>query len=464
MAEKSFDVVVIGGGPGGYLSAIRASQLGLHTALVEKESLGGVCLNWGCIPTKALLRNAEVLRLVKNAKDYGITTGDISWDYEAAYKRSRQVSNRLVRGVGFLMKKNQIAVFDGEASFLDGNRVQVAPSGEILSARNFIIATGARPRMLPGLEIDHDRVIGSRDALGSKALPEEIVIVGAGAIGTEFATIYAAYGVKVTLLEMMPQVLPLEDEDTAKEVAKALKKQGVDVRTNAKVTGIERLSDKAVVSVDQGGESATIEAEKVLVAIGVQGNSDGIGLEKVGVRVERSFIPVDSHMRTNVPHIYAIGDVTGKLLLAHVAYAHGRIAAEVIAGAETVVVEDHRFVPRAVYSHPQVASLGLTEKQAREEYGDKIRVGTFPFQANGKALALNEREGFVKIIADSSSGEILGAHIVGPEAADLIPELALARSWELTPEEIARTIHVHPSLPEAVMEAAEGVFGRPMHI
>ncbi len=464
MAEKSFDVVVIGGGPGGYLSAIRASQLGLHTALVEKESLGGVCLNWGCIPTKALLRNAEVLRLVKNAKDYGITTGDISWDYEAAYKRSRQVSNRLVRGVGFLMKKNQIAVFDGEASFLDGNRVQVAPSGEILSARNFIIATGARPRMLPGLEIDHDRVIGSRDALGSKALPEEIVIVGAGAIGTEFATIYAAYGVKVTLLEMMPQVLPLEDEDTAKEVAKALKKQGVDVRTNAKVTGIKRLSDKAVVSVDQGGESATIEAEKVLVAIGVQGNSDGIGLEKVGVRVERSFIPVDSHMRTNVPHIYAIGDVTGKLLLAHVAYAHGRIAAEVIAGAETVVVEDHRFVPRAVYSHPQVASLGLTEKQAREEYGDKIRVGTFPFQANGKALALNEREGFVKIIADSSSGEILGAHIVGPEAADLIPELALARSWELTPEEIARTIHVHPSLPEAVMEAAEGVFGRPMHI
>ena len=464
MAEKSFDVVVIGGGPGGYLSAIRASQLGLHTALVEKESLGGVCLNWGCIPTKALLRNAEVLRLVKNAKDYGITTGEISWDYEAAYKRSRQVSNRLVRGVGFLMKKNQIAVFDGEASFLDGNRVQVAPSGEILSARNFIIATGARPRMLPGLEIDHDRVIGSRDALGSKALPEEIVIVGAGAIGAEFATIYAAYGVKVTLLEMMPQVLPLEDEDTAKEVAKALKKQGVDVRTNAKVTGIERLSDKAVVSVDQGGESATIEAEKVLVAIGVQGNSDGIGLEKVGVRVERSFIPVDSHMRTNVPHIYAIGDVTGKLLLAHVAYAHGRIAAEVIAGAETVVVEDHRFVPRAVYSHPQVASLGLTEKQAREEYGDKIRVGTFPFQANGKALALNEREGFVKIIADSSSGEILGAHIVGPEAADLIPELALARSWELTPEEIARTIHVHPSLPEAVMEAAEGVFGKPMHI
>ncbi len=464
MAEKNFDVVVIGGGPGGYLAAIRASQLGMHTALVEKESLGGVCLNWGCIPTKALLRNAEVLRLVKNAKDYGITTGDVSWNYEAAYKRSRQVSNRLVKGVGFLMRKNQITVFDGEASFVDGNRVQVAPSGEILSAKNFIVATGARPRMLPGLELDHDRVIGSRDALGAKSLPKEVVIVGAGAIGVEFATIYAAYDVKVTLLEMMPQVLPLEDADSAREVAKSLKKQGVDVRVNAKVTKIERLPEKAVITVDQGGQTATIEAEKVLVAIGVQGNTDGIGLEKIGVRVERSFIPVDDQMKTNAPHIYAIGDVTGKLLLAHVAYAHGRIAAEVIAGAETVTIGDHRFVPRAVYSYPQVASLGLTEKQAREEYGDGIKVGTFPFQANGKALALNEREGFVKIIAHPKSGEILGAHIVGPEAADLIPELTLARTWELTPEEIARTIHVHPSLPEAVMEAAEGVFGKPIHI
>ncbi len=464
MAEQKFDVVVIGGGPGGYLAAIRASQLGLHTALVEKESLGGVCLNWGCIPTKALLRNAEVLRLIKHSKDYGISVGEVSWDYEPAYKRSRQVSNRLVRGVGFLMKKNQITVFEGKASFLDTNRVHVEPSGDVLSAKDIIIATGARPRMLPGLELDHDRVIGSRDALAAQSLPKEIVIVGAGAIGMEFATIYASYGVKVTLLEMMPQVLPLEDTEVATEVAKSLKKQGVDVRTGAKVTSIQRLPDKAVVTVDQGGKPVTIEAEKVLVAIGVQGNSDDIGVEKAGVKVERSFVPVDDYMHTNVPHIYAIGDVTGKLLLAHVAYAHGRIVAETIAGVETVPVGDHRFVPRAVYSHPQVASLGLTEKQAREEFGDSIKIGRFPFQANGKALALNEREGFVKIIGYPKTGEILGAHIVGPEAAELIPELALARTWELTPDEIARTIHVHPSLPEAVMEAAEGVFGESIHI
>jgi dihydrolipoamide dehydrogenase len=472
MAETtSFDTIIIGGGPGGYVAAIRAGQLGQNVAVVEREALGGVCLNWGCIPTKALLRNADVINLLHRGDEFGFKIENLTVDYAAAQKRSRQVSERLVKGVGFLFRKNKLTHIEGTATLLGPEkmqRVQVSPSGQILEAQNVIIATGARPRSLPGVEIDGQKVMTYRQALELKSVPGRMVIVGAGAIGMEFAYLFRSYGSEVTLVEMLPHLLPLEDEETAAEVAKAFKKQGIKALVNTRTEAIEPTDAGVTVRVkDQGnGQEQAIEVDVVLIAIGVAPNSEGIGLDAAGVETDRrGFIPVDEYLQTNVPGIYAIGDVTGMALFAHVASAQGIVAAEHISKHETRPIRegDYVFMPRATYCHPQVASIGYTEVQARE-LGREIKIGKFPFQPNGKALGLGEREGFVKIIADARYGEILGAHMVGPEVTELLPELELARTWELTTEEIARSVHAHPTLSEVIMEAAHAVSGQAIHI
>jgi len=465
----SYDVIVIGGGPGGYVAAIRAAQLGLKVACVERESLGGICLNWGCIPTKSLLRNAELANILTGeSKDFGFSFENLKLDYSVAHKRSRQVSDRLVKGIGFLFKKNGVTHIQGAAKLVGPKQVRVEPSGQILEAKSIIIATGARPRSLPGMTIDGQKIITYRQALELTVAPKRLIVVGAGAIGMEFAYVFRAYGAEVTVIEMLPHVLPLEDDETAAEVAKAFKKAGIRTLVNTRTEGVQATADGVNVRVkDQAsGAEQAIDADMVLVAIGVAPNSDGIGLETAGVQVDkRGFITVDDTMHTNVPGVYAIGDVTGKLQLAHVASAQGIVAAETIAGHETRPIKeaDYAFMPRCTYCKPQVASLGLTEAQAKEK-GYDIKIGKFPFVANGKALGLNEKDGFVKIIADAKYGEILGAHLVGPEVTELLPELALARTWELTTEEIARTVHAHPTLSETLMEAAHAVMGQAIHI
>ncbi len=469
MSDNNYDVIVIGGGPGGYVAAIRAAQLGQKVACVEREALGGVCLNWGCIPTKSLLRNAELANILTNeSKEFGFSFENLKLDYSAAHKRSRQVSERLVKGIGFLFRKNGVIHIQGTATLTGPKQVKVAPSGEVLTAKTIIIATGARPRSLPGMTVDGQKIITYRQALELTAAPKRLIVVGAGAIGMEFAYVFRAYGSDVTVIEMLPHVLPLEDEDTAAEVAKAFKKSGIKMLVNTRTEGVETTDAGVRVRVkDQAsGAEQTLEADTVLVAVGVAPNTEGIGLEAAGVQTDkRGFIPVDEYMRTNVAGVYAIGDVTGKLMLAHVASAMGIVAAEHAAGHETRPIKDadYAFMPRCTYCKPQVASLGYTEAQAKEK-GYEIKVGKFPFVASGKALGLNEKDGFVKIIADAKYGEILGAHMVGPEVTELLPELALARTWELTAEEIARTVHAHPTLSEAIMEAAHAVAGQAIHI
>jgi len=462
------DLIVIGGGPGGYVAAIRAAQLGQKVAVVEYDTLGGVCVNWGCIPTKSLLRNAEVIRLLGQGDEFGFKLETLTVDYAVAQKRSRQVSDRLVKGIGFLFRKNGVTHVQGTGALVGPKQVKVSPSGQVLEAKNIILATGARARSLPGMKIDGQKIITAREALELMVAPKRLVVVGAGAIGMEFAYLFRAYGADVTVVEMLPHVLPLEDEETAAEVAKAFKRQGVKILVNTRTEAVETTASGVTVRVkDQGtGQEQTIDSDVVLVAIGVAPNSEGIGLEAAGVATDkRGFIVVDEFLRTNVPGIYAIGDVTGKLLLAHVASAQGIVAAEHIAGHETRPLRagDYAFMPRTTYCQPQIASLGLTEAQAREG-GREIKVGKFPFIANGKALGLGERDGFVKIIADAKYGEILGAHLVGAEVTELLPELALAHTWELTTEEIARTVHAHPTLSETIMEAAHAVEGQAIHI
>lgn len=463
MSNQTFDVVVIGGGPGGYVAAIRAAQLGLKTALVESTFLGGICLNVGCIPTKALLRNAEIAALLQRGKEFGFTFDNLKLDYSVAHKRSRQVSERLVKGIQFLMKKNKIDVFEGRGVLKSPTQVQVTPTraGQfdgVLDTKNIIIATGARPRNLPGLEIDHDRIITYWEALLDVTVPpRSLVIVGAGAIGLEFAYIFHAYGAQVTILEMLPHLAPLEDEEISVELEKQYKKAGINFIVGAQVERVEKTAEGVLVV---AGEHR-LAADKVLVSVGVQPNSDNLGLEAVGVATERGFIAIDAAMRTNVPGVYAIGDVTGKLMLAHVASAMGLVAAETIAGHQTVEL-DYAYMPRCIYSHPQIASMGLTEKKAREQ-GRDIKIGRFPFQANGKALGLGDYAGFVKVIVDARYGEILGAHMIGPEVTELLPEWVLARSTELTIEEIARSVHAHPTLSETLMEAAHAALGQAIH-
>ncbi len=463
-----YDVLIIGAGPAGYVSAIRAAQLGLKTAIVDKEWLGGVCLNVGCIPSKALLRNAELALILRNhAKEYGIAYRDLQLDYAAAVKRSRKVSQRLVKGVAFLMRKNHIDVHMGTARLVARDAVEVTDEEgrtTTLQARNIVLATGARPAMLPGVKPDGERVITYREAILQERLPRSAIIIGAGPIGVEFATVWNAYGVEVTIVEMLPRLLPLEDEEIGKELAKAFAKRKIKSLTGHKVERIETTDQGVRVTVkNEKGEEKVLEAEQTLVAIGFKPNSADLGLEALGVRVDkRGAIEVDERMATNVPGIWAIGDVTGKLMLAHVGSAQGIVCAENIAGVESVAL-NYEMMPRAVYSIPQVASFGLTEAQAKER-GYEVRVGKFPFQANGKALGLGESQGWVKLVTDAKYGEILGAHMIGPEVTELLPELTLAQMMELTSAEIARNVHAHPTLSEVLMEAAHVAEGNPIHI
>jgi dihydrolipoamide dehydrogenase len=466
MTDELRDVVIIGGGPGGYVAAIRAAQLGLRVTLVEREHLGGVCLNWGCIPTKALLRNAEVIQLLGEGKTFGFELEGFTADYGLAVKRSRKVSERLVRGVAALMRGNDIEVVDGTGRIAELGIVHVALTngGEMrLETKAIVVATGARARSIPGVAVDRERVITSRDALEMQELPSSVVVVGAGPIGMEFAHVWATYGAQITIVEMLPRLLPLEDEEVSQEIERAYKRRKIGFLTSSRVQGVEPTGSGVRVAVQkEDGETEQLEADKVLVAIGVQPNSEGLGLEAAGVRTERGWIEVDEQMRTTADGIWAIGDVTGKMPLAHVASAQGILAVEDIAGLDPQPL-DYGAMPGCTYCQPQVASFGLTEAEAREE-GYAVRVGKFPFRAIGKALALGEYDGFVKLVADETTGELLGAHLVGPEVTELLPELVLARTAELTPEEIARSVHAHPTLSEALMEAAHGVFGKPIHL
>ena len=465
--SQTFDVIVIGAGPAGYVAAIRAAQLGQKTAIVDKQWLGGVCLNVGCIPSKALLRNAEIAHILcERGKDFGFAFDNLKLDYPAAVKRSRQVSERLVKGVGFLMRKNNITVHIGTARLTSPGTASVTDQeGKVteLAAKNIIIATGASTTVPAAWKVDGEKVVTYLEAILQEKLPGSAIIIGAGAIGMEFATIWNSYGVAVTVVEMLPHVLPLEDEEAATEVTKAYTKRGVKVLAGHRVEALETTGSGVRVTLSAGSETKVLEAEQALVAIGFKPNSTGLGLEELGVRVsERGFVEIDDRMATSVPGVWAIGDVTGKLMLAHVGTAQGIVCAENIAGVETAILE-YEFMPRATYCQPQVASFGLTETQARER-GHSIKVGRFPFQANGKALGLGDYSGWVKIVVDEKYGEILGATMVGPEVTELLPELTLAHNMELTLAEIGRNVHAHPTLSEVLMEVAHVVEGMPIHI
>lgn len=459
---QQYDLIVIGAGPGGYVAAIRAGQLGIKTAVVEREALGGVCLNWGCIPSKALLRSAEIATLAKRGEEFGIGFDNLTLDFSKAVDRSRRVVNRLSRGVASLFKKNNVEHISGKAKLIDAHTVEISPDGQRLSAKNVIIATGARPRSIPALPVDGENVLTSRKAITLKELPESIVIVGGGYIGVEFAYVYNAFGVDVTIVEMLPHLVPFDDEEICQQLERAFQKQGIKVITGSTVTEMTKTADDVKLKVKSGDEERELECQKTLVAIGVQPNSEHIGLEDLGVQVENGFITVDDQMRTNVPGIYAVGDVTGKMLLAHVASAQGVLAVETIAGLESQPL-DYRTMPKAGYCNPQIASFGLTEKEAREQ-GLKVKVGRFPFQANGKALGLGEGEGMVKLIIDEQLGGILGAHMIGAEVTELLAQASMTHLLEGTVEEMGWLVHPHPSLSEAIKEAALAVSGQAIHI
>jgi dihydrolipoamide dehydrogenase len=464
---ENFDVVVIGAGPAGYVAAIRAAQLKQKVAIVDKQWLGGVCLNVGCIPSKSLLKNAEVAHTLRErGKEFGFSFENLKLDYGVALKRSRSNSDRLTKGVGFLMKKNGITVFMGEAKMKSKTALTVTDKeGKVteLAAKNVIVATGASAAVPGAWKVDGQKVVTYLEAILQDKLPKSVVVIGSGAIGVEFATVWSSYGVDVTIVEMLPRLVPLEDEEISKELEKEFKKRGVKALTGHKVESVEATAAGVKVVVSAEGKQTTLEADQALVAIGFRPNSKGLGLEQVGVQIsERGFVEVDEKMQTSVPNIYAIGDVTGKLMLAHVGSAMGIVAAEVIAGAETVTL-DYEMMPRATYCQPQIASFGITEAQAKER-GYAVKVGRFPFQANGKALGMGDYAGFVKLVMDEKYGEILGAHMIGPEVTELLPELTLAHMMELTPHEIARNVHAHPTISEAIMEAAHGASGVAIHI
>jgi dihydrolipoamide dehydrogenase len=463
---KEYDVVVLGAGPGGYVGAIRASQLGLETAIIEKKYWGGVCLNVGCIPSKALLHNAELAYILQHQADIFGISGEFTLDYGKAYKRSRRVSNGLTRGVQFLMRKNKIDSYEGWATIKDANSLTIALNSgddESLHFKNLIIATGASTRLIPGTALS-DRVVTYEEQIMEDKLPASIIIAGAGAIGVEFAYIMRNYGVDVTMIEFMDRVLPLEDPEVSAELAKEFKKLGIQILTGTRVDSIDDSGEHVDVNVTRSdGAQETIQAERVLQAIGFQPRVEGYGLENSGVTLKPDGgIEINEKMQTNIPHIYAIGDVTAKLMLAHVAESMGVVAAENIAGAPTVTL-NFDMMPRATYCQPQVASFGYTEEQAKDR-GYAINVAKFPFQANGKARGMGETTGFVKVISDKKYGEILGAHMIGPDVTELLPELTLARSAELTPEDIARNVHAHPTLSEVLKEAAHGLQGHFLNI
>lgn len=465
MAQTQYDIVVVGGGPGGYTAAIRASQLGLKAALIERDRLGGVCLNWGCIPTKALLRNAEIYTLLQHADEWGITTGDIGFDFGRMIKRSRGVADRISKGVEYLMKKNNVTVLQGTARLASPGAIEVRSEGkpvETVHATNTIIATGARPRSIPSITIDRQRIITSTEAMTLEKCPSSMIIIGAGAIGVEFATFYNALGTRVTMVEMMPSILPIEDREISKLLATSLSRRGVELLTATRVESAATGEEGVTVQVGTADGSRNLSADLALMAIGVQGNVENLGLEALGVRVERGHIAVDKQYRTSVPGIHAIGDVIGPPWLAHVATAEAICCVEGIAGRSPAPV-DYAAIPGCTYCSPQVASVGFTEEMAKTE-GYEVKIGRFPYRPLGKAMATGETEGMVKLIFDARYGELLGAHILGADATELIGELVLAKRLELTGPDIYRTVHAHPTLSEAIMEAAAAAYGEAISI
>ena len=472
MAE-SFDVIIIGSGPGGYVTAIRAAQLGFKTAIVERSWLGGICLNWGCIPTKALLRSAEIYHYMEHAKDYGLSAEKVSYDAAAVVKRSRGVSKRLNDGVGFLMKKNKITVIWGEATIDAPGKITVkaskteAPKGALgpgnYEAKHIIIATGARPRVLPGLEPDQKLVWTYFEAMIPEKMPKSLLVVGSGAIGIEFASFFRTFGTEVTVVEVLPQILPVEDAEIAGLARKALEKQGIKFLTSAKVTKLDKKADSVTATIeDAKGATQTITVDRVISAVGVVGNTENLGLEKLGLKVERGTIVTDGYSRTNVPGIYAIGDVAGPPMLAHKAEHEGEICIEAIKGLKPHPL-DKLMIPGCTYCSPQVASVGLTEAAAKEKKLE-IRVGRFPFSANGKAIALGEDQGLIKVIFDKATGRLLGAHMVGAEVTELIQGYVIAMNLETTEEELMHTVFPHPTLSEMMGEAVLDAYGRALNI
>src|SRR5215213_4498050 len=473
MAESSFDVIIIGSGPGGYVTAIRAAQLGFKTAIVERAYLGGICLNWGCIPTKALLRSAEIFHYLQHPKDYGLSAENVSFDTAAVVKRSRAVSKRLNDGVGFLMKKNKVAVIWGEASIDAPGKVTVkagkseAPKGALgpgaYEAKHIILATGARPRVLPGLEPDQKLVWTYFEAMVPERMPKSLLVIGSGAIGIEFASFYRTLGAEVTVVEVLPQILPVEDAEIAAFARKQFEKQGMKIMSGAKVTKLDKKADSVTATIDDGkGKTSEITVDRVIAAVGVVGNIENIGLEKLGVKIERGTIAIDGFCKTNVPGIYAIGDVAGPPMLAHKAEHEGVICVEAIKGLHPHPM-DKRLIPGCTYCAPQVASVGLTEQAAKDQKLD-VRVGRFPFIGNGKAVALGEDQGMVKTIFDKKTGQLLGAHLVGPEVTELIQGFVVAMNLETTEEELMHTIFPHPTLSETMKESVLDAYGRVLNM
>ncbi|MCR2827220.1 dihydrolipoyl dehydrogenase [Microbacterium sp. zg.Y909] len=463
-----YDVVILGAGPGGYVAAVRSAQLGLSVAIIEEKYWGGVCLNVGCIPSKALLRNADLAHTFLHKADLFGISGDVHFDFGTAWDRSRKVADTHVKGIHYLMKKNKVTEYEGRGTFADAHTIDVAKSDgstERVTFDNAIIATGSRVRLLPGVELSKN-VVTYEEQILSRDLPGSIVIVGAGAIGMEFAFVLSNFGVKVTIIEFLDRALPNEDAEVSKEIQRQYKKYGIDILTSTKVESVTDDGSKVTVAytANADGTPGSIEADRVMMSIGFAANVEGFGLENTGVKLtDRGAIEIDDHMRTNVEGIYAIGDVTAKLQLAHVAEAQGVVAAETIAKAETQTLGDYRMMPRATFCSPQVASFGLTEQQARDA-GYDVKVAKFPFSANGKANGLGEPIGFVKLIADAEHLELLGGHLIGPDVSELLPELTLAQKWDLTALEAARNVHTHPTLSEALQEAFHGLAGHMINI
>ena len=464
MAERQFDLTVVGSGPGGYVAAIRGAQLGMKVGIVERDRLGGICLNWGCIPSKALLKSAELYNNFKKAEEFGFSYKDLKFDFGKIIKRSRDVSERITKGVEYLMKKNKIDVITGMAKLTGKTSLEVSSNGKVtdtIKSKNIILATGGRPRSIPGVTIDRKKIITSTEAMTLSEQPKSMVIIGGGAIGIEFAYFYASLGTKVTVVEMLPSILPNEDKEITKILESSLKKLGIEILTGTKVEGLQ-VGSGVTVKVSGSEGTKEVKGDVALMAIGIQGNVENLGLDEVGVKNEKGFIKVDEFGRSSVPSIYALGDVSGPPLLAHVASHEGIVAAEHIAGKATHGTDRGTF-PSCTYCQPQVASIGMTEEAALKA-GYKLKIGRFPFRPLGKAMAIGETEGTVKLIFDEKYGELLGAHIIGSEATEMIAELGMAKALETTWEELHRTMHAHPTLAEAVMEAAGQAYGVAIHI
>ena len=466
MANQEFDAVIIGSGPGGYVAAVRASQLGMKVAVVERERLGGICLNWGCIPTKALLKSAETYSTIKKASSFGIQVDNPGFDFGAVIKRSRQIADRMAKGVQFLFKQNNVSHFSGNGRLIDKNKLAVSDRSGIvtdeLTAKHIIIATGARPRSIPGVEIDGIKIISSKQAMSLENIPESMIVIGAGAIGVEFAYFYHVFGCQVTILEMLPNLLPIEDQEISDVLLRSFKKYRMKIHTNSMVKNISLENNEVKVKIESDGQLSELKAEVALMAIGVQGNSENLGVEELGIEVERSYIKVNDSFQTKIENVYAIGDIIGPPWLAHVASAEGINCIEKIAGLDVQPI-DYTSIPGCTYCHPQVASIGLTEEKAREQ-GFELKIGKFPFVASGKSIALGERDGVVKLIFDSATNKLLGAHIIHAEATELIGELAVIKSTGVTAHELIKTIHAHPTLSEAIMEAAAAAYGEAIHV